>query len=197
MQFLTTLSTTLVLCAGVAGAAHAETAVGNAVGGAVQETKTKLFDAFDKDSITVDFKNGSAALEQGEIDDLKALLTSNKRDGKLERVIVASWSDKDYPANKGERLGDSDRKLADDRSAAVKKALAGLGAATVDTYSMAEHPTWMAKAFNTKDAKVKGQGTMNDADDSISAELGKRLKDKGGPEKAVVIIRRAGDFTVN
>lgn len=195
-MFIHNLIAVALTTALTAGAAYAESA-SSAVKGAVQNVKTELFDIMNKETVTVNFKDGSSVVDQGEVNDLKALLTSNKREGKIDSLIIAAWSDKDYPAGQGETLSDADRKLADQRADAVKKTLTSLGAGKVDSYSMAEHPSWIAKTFNTQDAKVKGEGAVKDADDNLTAQIGKQLKDKGGPGTVVVLVRREGDYSAH
>ncbi len=167
------------------------------VGKVVQDAKTKVFELLDKKHVTVNFKNSSATLEQSEIDELKTLLEANKGQGAIERVIVATWADKEYPAGKGEKLSEADRKLADQRAEGIKKALTSLGITKVDTYSMAEHPSWISKAFNSEQAKVKGEGAVKSADDQLASEIGQKMRDKGGPGTAVVLVRHAGDYSAH
>lgn len=196
MKSVTFKALALTLLAGTP-AALADNAVTKTAEGAWQDVKTKFFEAFDKQSVTVDFKEGSAALDAAEKSDIKTLLTANRRDAKIDRVIIAAWADKDYPDADGAKLSDAERKLGDERAAAVKAELKVLGVTNVDTYTMAERPTWLAKAFNTSDAKVKGQGTTQDAEDAYVKEVGDKLRGKGGPGKAVVYVKHVGELAAH
>ena len=162
-----------------------------------QELKTKLFETFDKQTVTVNFKTGSSAVDESELSDLKALVAANKHEAKIDRVIVAAWADKDYPTEKGAKLSAAEVKLGDGRAARVKELLHKLGVANVDAYTMAEQPNWIQKAFNLSDAKIKGQGVAKDAEDNYVQEVGKKLRDKGGPGKAVVYVRHVGEFAAH
>jgi len=71
----------------------------------------------------------------------------------------------------------------------VKQALKDAGAGDVDAYSMAERPTWIQKTFNTEGAKVKGAGEVKDTDDAQVAQIGDRLRSKGGPGTAVIVAK--------
>src|SRR5690606_38329831 len=110
-------------------------------------------------------------------------------------VVVAAWSDREFPESKDKTLSDADRKLADKRAESVKTALRNMGLAKIETHSMAEHPGWLARTFNTKDAQLKGEGKVKNSDDLVVAELGKKLREEGGPGKVVVFLRRAGHFS--
>lgn len=167
------------------------------VSAAVDEAKSKIFQWLDKEHVTLNFKNGSTTLEQSELDELKTLVDASKNKAAIEKVMVATWSDKEYPAGQGEKLAEADTKLAEQRAETIKKALSGLGVAKVETYSMAEHPNWISKAFNSEQAKVKGEGTVKSADDQLASEIGKKLRENGGPGTAVVLVRRAGDFSAH
>jgi hypothetical protein len=173
-------------------AAHAE----NKVGSAVTDVKEKLFQWMDKHSVSVNFDKGSAVVSDGQRSDLKALVEAARTDGAISKIIVAAWSDKDYPA-RGEQLTDLDRKLASEREKSVATVLLQLGVKDVETHSMAEYPTWISKTFNTRDAKVKGTGQVNDADDALALEIGKKMRDKGGAEKAVVYVQREGELAAH
>lgn len=192
-------STTLkvLLAAGLASGVAAPVLAADTVAKTWQEMKTKAFEAFDKQTVTVDFKTGSAVVDASEVSDLKALLDANKRESAIDRIIVAAWADKDYPVEKGATLSETERKLGDARAARVKDALQKLGVANVDTYAMTEQPTWLNKAFNLSDAKVKGEGQTKDAEDAYIQEVGKKLRDKGGPGKAVVYVRHTGEMAAH
>ena len=185
--------TTLILGALLTNGAMAETTVQ----GVIQGAKTKVFDAFDKESVTVDFATGSAEVTVAEQKDLTALIAAAKSDGKIQAVVVASWSDAEYPATKGESLPQAAKDLAAARNANLTRVIKTLGVTTIQSYAMTEQPSWIAKTFNTQDAKVKGEGEIKDAEDHLAAEIGKSLRDKGGPGKAVVLVRREGDFAAH
>lgn len=185
--------TSIILGAILSTSAMAETTVQ----GVIQDAKTKVFEAFNKESVTVDFTAGKSEVTAAEQKDLTALITAAQSDGKIKEVIVASWSDVEYPATKGESLPQAAKDLATARNTNLSRVIKTLGVATVTTYTMTEQPNWIEKAFNTKDAKVKGEGDVKDADDNLAAEIGKTLRDKGGPGKAVVLVRREGDFSAH
>jgi outer membrane protein OmpA-like peptidoglycan-associated protein len=73
------------------------------------------------DHFTLTFDKGSAKISDSDMKQLKAALDSAKGKGDIKKVEVAAWSDKDHPTS-GD-LSKEDRKLADDRIDAVKKAI--------------------------------------------------------------------------
>lgn len=95
----------------------------------------------------------------------------------------------DYP-EQGKQLSDKDKKLADERSKNVKKVLSEFGAKDIDTYSMAEHPSWIAKAFSTDEAEIKASTRGKKVEDRTSANIAKTLKTKGGPSTVVISVKR-------
>lgn len=167
------------------------------VSSTVQDIKTKFYELLGKDTATVAFKSGSSVLSESERQNLAAIVSAVRMDATVSSAIIAAWSDKEYPATKGERLSESERSLADARLAVIEGSLLSLGIKNVETHTMAQHPSWIGKLLNTKDAKVKGEGTVEDANDQLATEIGQVLRDKGGPNKAVIIIRRVGDNTAH
>lgn len=156
---------------------------------ALESAQTTLYDIMDKDITTVQFEAGSATVSDAERLELRALVQSIRDDSKIENIIVAAWSDKDYPAQ-GKNLSKRDRELAEKRSENVKKVLDQLGAKDIDTYSMAEHPSWIAKVFNTDDAAIKDSIKGKQIEDRTTASIAKTLKAEGGPSTIVVLVKR-------
>jgi hypothetical protein len=166
-------------------------------GKAVQDLKTKAYDLLDKDVTTIKFGNGVSTLTANERGQLKAVVDAVRDDTKVDRVIVAAWADEELPSGKDAQLSQAARDLADLRAKNVKAVLGELGVDKVDVYSMADQPGWIAKAFNTNEAQVKGEGKVADANDEAAAKLGKLLRDKGGPSTAVVVVKRVGELAAH
>ncbi len=103
----------------------------------VEKIQTEVYDILDKDLTAVKFEKGSATLTDTERRTLRAMVTAVRDDTKVENIIVAAWSDSQYPAKEGAKLGDAEKKLADQRAANVKTVLTDLGVTNVQVYSMA------------------------------------------------------------
>lgn len=151
------------------------------------EVKKQVFDVVDKDSVTVDFKEGSATLADSEKRTLKALVQSLDRSVGNTKVAIGAWSDHDYPVSG--KLTDAEERLATDRARAVQQyveSLAGFKGITV--YNMAKNDSRFAKFFGTKDSKVKDAyvGARNESPEVDF--VGKRLQDKGSKSKVVVVF---------
>jgi hypothetical protein len=168
-----------------------ENKVKTAADDAIQATKMVLFELVDKESIKVNFKSGSAEVSVGEQNDLKALVAARQKKGPIARVIIAAWSDKDYPARKEEQLTAQDRSLALERGANLVSVLKGFGISNLETYSMAEYPAWISTTLTIKTSKAKGSNTNKDQDDARTQEIAKKLKNRGGKGKAVVLIQNS------
>jgi hypothetical protein len=140
---------------------------------------------------TVKFEKGSATLTDTERRTLRAMITAVRDDTKIENIIIAAWSDSQYPAKEGSKLSDADIKLASQRAENVKTVLTELGASDIKIYSMAEHPSWIAKTFRTEEAKVKLSLNGKHIEDRKAEVIAQTLQSEGGPSSVVVIVKRA------
>lgn len=181
----TTLAIGILVTGLFAGVANAED---QPVKKAVESAQTAFFDMIDKDSVVVNFEKDSAAISEGERTTMKSALDAARKDIKIERVIVASWSDSSMPEQKDAKLSDRERKLADERAENVQKLLKEFGVSKVDTYSMAEQANWFQKMFKTDEAQIKKSMKGLAIDDNFNKALGEKLTSMGGPSKAAVII---------
>jgi hypothetical protein len=159
----------------------------------IGDSATDVYKILAKDMTSVTFPKGSDNLSKTDKDHLATLARETNQDATVDKLIVASWSDKEYPAQKDAKLDSADRRLADQRADAVKKALKDAGAKSVETFSMADHPSWLAKTFNTENAKLKGERKVKSTDDEIIADLGRQIRAKGGPSTAVIIVKHTAD----
>jgi len=157
---------------------------------AAQGVQTKTYEMLGKDTTTVSFESSSSDLSDWEKSNLRSVVEAAKRDQKVEKVIVAAWSDEDYPASDQKELSDSAKELADERAKAIETALEEYGADNVEVHSMAERPNWFADTFNLRSAQIKrGTAAEGAAQDEQANKIGETLRNKGGPGKAVVIVR--------
>jgi len=155
----------------------------------LEDTQTKIYELLDKDITTVKFNRDSAVLSDSEKSSLRSLVEAAKANKNIDRFIVAAWSDREYPASKDQKLSKTERDLAKNRMDTIQAFLKDVGAKDVDTYSFAEHPSWLARVFNTEQAQIKGAGKVKDEEERIVADIGKRLRDKGGPGTGVVVVK--------
>ncbi|MCX6116515.1 MAG: hypothetical protein NT027_03165 [Proteobacteria bacterium] len=162
-----------------------------------QELKVKLYEMLGKETAVVNFAEGSSAISETERLNLSAVVSAVRVNSTISKAIVASWADKNYPTAKGQRLSKAERRLADARNESIKTALTNIGVQTIDSHTMAEQPNWISKVFNSEDSMIKGEGKITDPNDLFSAQVGNLLRERGGPGKSVVIIRRAGDQSIN
>ena len=144
----------------------------------------------DKDAVSLSFAKGSADLTAELKAQLDAMIPAINADKTIDKVVVASWSDQAYPAAKGAKLSDAQRKLADKRSSNIDKYLKDKGVANVDDYSMAERPNWLSKLFHMDEAQLKGAVKDSKTDGLNEEKIRQALESKGGPSKAVVFFKR-------
>lgn len=105
--------------------------------------------------VEVEYKQGSAVLTDSSKKSLDQLVRNSARDGKIDEVLVMSWSDNEMPSNQKKKVSNADVALASRRNRAVADYLKGKESMDVDLYNMAERPTAFAKWFNTTDNRLK------------------------------------------
>lgn len=139
----------------------------------------------------ITFNRGSNELTVAEKANLRALVEKAKAVGAVERVRVVAWSDKPLPAGKSAAdLPKSDRDLATARIDKIEEYLENeLGIRDVKSFSMAERANWFARAFNTTEAELKSIFARKSAENEVSQEQLRVIKQRGGPTKAIVIIQ--------
>jgi len=145
------------------------------------------YNFLDKDLLTVKFDNGSAVLTNSSLTALSDFAKATKGEANVDKYIVASWADQEYPA-KGE-LSRSQRKLANLRAKNIKKVLEATGPQKIKTFEMTKQPNWIQRAFSTETAEIKNKGSNVTENERLSKEIGQRLRDKGGPDTAVIVAR--------
>ncbi len=183
----TFLATRILLATGLTLSAASVMAEGNQPS-TIEKVQTKVYELLDKDMNTIKFAKDSDALTDSEKQSIRAFVTAAKNNGKVDKFIVAAWSDQEMP--KGDaKLNDKQKNLADDRSHAVKQALKEAGADDVEGFTMAVDANWIQKTFNTEGAQLKGEGKVKDAEDQVNANIGQRLRSKGGPGTAVIVAK--------
>lgn len=159
----------------------------------VAEVWTIHLDRMEKEAVTISFSKGSADLSTNDQARLRELVPAWQKDKGIDKVIVAAWSDQPYPAQESVRLPETERDLAEKRADRIEDFVEKLGVKDVDTYSMAEKPNWFQKALATDAAQIKGAASDKQID-SLNEERIKRILDsKGGPSKAVIILKRQMD----
>lgn len=107
------------------------------------------------DFVEIEFRQGSSELTDNAKASLNSVLEQARRSGKIDEVLVLSWSDEDYPSNISQQQPKQQRELAEKRNVSIKQYLKALRPVDVDTYNMAEKPNTLSKWFNTTDNKLK------------------------------------------
>lgn len=146
-----------------------------------------ILERLEKDTVDFSFPKKTAALSPEQKASLDSMAPTINADKNIDRVVVVAWSDRSYPAAKGEKLSDAERKLAEKRADNIKSYLKDKGIGNVDVYNMAEKPSWMAKVFHTDDAAFKGAAKW---DNATEEKIRTAIEAKGGPSKAIVFFKR-------
>jgi hypothetical protein len=184
----------------LAGWPLAVSAAGDTKGTTAADTTKRMkanaeaqLDRMEKETTTVTFSNGSSTLSEAEQNKIKALIPGYTGDKNIDKVIVAAWSDQAYPQAADQKLPESARDLAEKRADVIEDLLEKNGVNDVDTYSMAERPGWISRVFQTDQAQVKGQARDKGMDNQNEERISQILTSKGGPSKAVIIVKRDTD----
>lgn len=183
----TFLATRILLATGLILPAASVMAEGNQPS-TIEKVQTKVYEVLDKDMMAIKFAKDSDALTDAEKQTIRAFVTAANNNGKVDKFIVAAWSDEEMPKG-GKKLSEKQKNLADDRNHAVKQALKEAGADDVEGFTMAVDANWIQKTFNTEGAQLRGEGKVKDAEDQITANIGQRLRSKGGPGTAVIVAK--------
>ncbi|MBC7658504.1 MAG: hypothetical protein H7249_02225 [Chitinophagaceae bacterium] len=161
--------------------------------GVVYESWYVYLDQVDRHASTVYFDQKSAMIPSIEKMRLQDWANTYKNNNVTPKVVVASWSDKDYPKAPSMELSKSDKDLADLRNQSIKDALKEVGITSVETFNMAVRPNWFQRTFATDAAQIKGEAKDKHWDDKNEARMSMILKRRGGPSEAVLILRPVGD----
>ena len=120
--------------------------------------------------VEIEFMLGSTRLNENAIETLNSLIEQGRLMGPVDRVIVLSWADDEYPSAKIKKLSTEQRKLAELRNKAIKKYIAAISSYNVNTYNMAERPHIISRWFNTTDSQLKSsllQAGLPTTDDEL------------------------------
>jgi hypothetical protein len=139
-------------------------------------------------STVLTFDLGRSEVSADDFKTLKQAVSDARASGRISKIEVAAWSDKEHPIS-GD-LSKADRDLAESRLSAIKKDLrSSVGRMKyVHEYNMAENSNWVGRHFHSSKAELdkvyathtKGQLTREDL---------ALIKAEGAATKAVVILK--------
>ncbi len=174
------------------GMSHAAPDQAENVDNYAQQALSKAYEIIDKNIEVVSFDVGDADVSDLAKTSVKALIDANK--SQLERVVLASWSDKKLDAAK---LESTDEELAKKRVENMSQYMRdSLKVESIESYNMAVRPNWFEKTFNMDEAKLKqaimkGTVPLENQDKEIVA-MARAVSEYGGPGKLVVVVRVKG-----
>jgi hypothetical protein len=140
------------------------------------------------DSVVLSFPNGSSVLNAAEMDRLQKGISSAQNKGKISKIDLAVWSDKDHPLVG--TLPESDENLADDRIDSIKNAIRkNYGRyERVKSYNMSGNASWLGQNFHSDEAKLDAVFLKNERG-ALAREDFNIIKKEGAPSRAVVIFK--------
>lgn len=140
------------------------------------------------DSVVLTFSNGSSDLNATEIEKLQKGIVSAQSKGKIDKIDVAVWSDKEHPVVGN--LSESDENLADNRIDSVKELIKKNynRYERIKSYNMSGNASWLGKNFHSDEAKLDAVFSKNEKG-SLAREDFYLIKKDGAPSRAVVILK--------
>ncbi len=105
--------------------------------------------------VEIEFTPGSSDLTENAKSSVNSVLEQARQSGKIDEVIVMSWSDSEYPSKDVKKLPKAEKDLAERRNKAVESFIKSGRSLDVDKYNMAAQPNVLSKWFNTRDSRLK------------------------------------------
>jgi hypothetical protein len=140
------------------------------------------------DSVVLTFSSGSSELNSAEIERLQRGIKSAQSKGKIDKIDVAVWSDKDHPVVG--TLSENDENLADHRIDSIKTAIKKNynRYERVKSYNMTGNASWLGQNLHTDEAKLDAVFAKNEKG-SLAREDFNIIKREGAPSRAVIILK--------
>ncbi len=136
-------------------------------------TNTAAQEAEANNYVEIAFHPGSASLTDNAKTSLNSVIKQARDEGKIDEVIVLSWSDEEYPSKDLDKLPKAQGDLAEKRNQMVERYVKSMRDVDVNTYNMAKRPSTFSSLFNTADSKLKdtmvtaGLSTATDTGDYV------------------------------
>ena len=105
--------------------------------------------------VQINFDKESSKLTDSSKVAIDQLITKALLSGKIDELLVLSWSDYDYPNTEKKELSRSQEDLAAKRNSSIEDYIDQSRDLDVDTYNMAERPNYMFSWINSSDSRVK------------------------------------------
>lgn len=102
------------------------------------------------------FAKGSSSLTDEAKMNLRTLIDSARKRGKVDDIKVITWGDSEYPSVHTGKLSKADIELVKKRNKSIENFVEAYNKdLDVDFYSMAERPNTLQRLFGTTDARIK------------------------------------------
>jgi hypothetical protein len=155
VKTLALASFALIAIVGCADTSHKVTQTDKQTTASSYMTNTTAREAEAQNYVEIGFTHGSAMLNDSAKTSLNSIIKQARQDGKIDQVVVLSWSDEEYPSKNVKALPKSQRELAAKRNKNIEKYVRTVRDVDVNTFNMAERPSTFSKLFNTDDTKLK------------------------------------------
>ena len=141
-----------------------------------------------KSTEVVDFSPGSSTISASQLRSIRALLSSSDIQKTNKKIYVAAWADEDSRANVRDKNSRSSVLLANERIASIQKTFQNLGNMETVIFINAESND-RPGFFPSKEEKINAKMSLNEnSKDAGLNEVGRVLHERGGRQKAVILI---------
>ncbi len=154
-EFMKSYFVPAIMVMGIIGCSSSPQKVATNQSGNASVTRSAAAKSDVHNFVEIQFESGSATLTDQAKTSLVSVIDQARADGKIEEVLVLSWSDKEYPAESKSRLTTYQADLADRRNKTIERYIETMSYADVDTYNMAKKPNLFSSVFNTSDTRMK------------------------------------------
>lgn len=107
------------------------------------------------DFVEIQFKKGSTFLSDFSKSSLGSLINVASHEGKIDKIIILSWSDEEYPSKQLKVLPKKQKELALKRNKVIEEYINTMRSVDISTYNMAERPNVISKLFKSTDSNLK------------------------------------------
>lgn len=132
----------------------------------------------------IQFDEGRTSLTPEAREELNTAITKARSMGKVEKVTLAVWSDKEYPITQ-KKLSAKQIELANKRGEQIENYLEqSLNVGEVKFHNMSKQPNAMARIFDTADAQLK-EKLMSAG---MTPEEGGMVNGRGRASSALILV---------
>lgn len=154
----------------------------------IRDMQSGMYDLFDTNSVAVSFDKSSSSIESNK-DKISALVKAQDSSVKDLKLVVAAWSDEEFPMRSKRNLSSKSIDLANKRLDAIATYLkTSYKFNDIEKLNMAKHENRLSKWWGTDESAVKDAVKTGNSKKTWVEYEADTIRRKGGPGKAVVLL---------